>query len=239
MATKGYEVLGDQVTVHRQVGELRDPISKEVTGVQNGMGQTYYKGEVIPANAVSPDVIAALEDEDHPSHAHVSALLAETSDEPRENTAERLGVPFADYDSMSEEDILGSMRFLPSGTVAAIKRYERENEGRSTIVNFQTGHGVDPDAYAEDRVGGGLNEEAGSEGKKKVSKIKTRAVPDEGPVEQGDGVTGIGVGKRAEGKEGEEHSDSARGGTRRRRRTRAVKKDSEMGSGSGGDGSQS
>jgi hypothetical protein len=239
MATKGYEVLGDQVTVHRQVGELRDPISKEVTGVQNGMGRTYYKGEVIPADAVSPDVIAALEDEDHPSHAHVSALLSETSDEPRENTAERLGVPFADYDSMSEEDILGSMRFLHSGAVAAIKRYERENEGRSSIVNFQTGHGVDPDAYAEDRVGGGLNEEAGSEGKKKVSKLKTRAVPDEGPVEQGDGVTGIGVGQRSEGKEPTEHSDEAKsGGTRRRRRTRQTKPSGGESSGSGGDSSE-
>lgn len=226
------EVIGDEVTIHAVVGELKDPISKEVIGHQHGNGRTYLKGEVIPVSQVSPDVLAALEDEGHPSHDYTSSLLAYSGEAPREDTGKRIGVPFEDYDNMDEEDILGAMRFLPSSAIAAIKQYEADREGREQIVNFSAGYGVDPDAHAEDRVGSDLQD--ADEGKK-VRKIKTRAVPEEGPVEHGEGVTGTGEGTQPHGRLSDGDDDSPKGGARRRRsrRVRSTKsEDEESGSSS-------
>ena len=80
MATDTYEVLADEYTVHKQIGELTDPITGAVTGVQQGSGKVYLKGDVLSAADVSPLIIEALEDEDNPNHDYVSKRLVKSSE---------------------------------------------------------------------------------------------------------------------------------------------------------------
>src|SRR4051794_6159477 len=107
-----YEVLTPEYTVHRKVGDLIDPVSGNNVGTQNGRGATYINGEKIPAEEITPDILEALEDESHPSHAYVIKRLKKSSGEAAQNLRERLGLPFDDYDSMDEADVLAVMRHL-------------------------------------------------------------------------------------------------------------------------------
>src|SRR4051794_32507337 len=99
------EVIANAVTVHRSVGELTDPQSGQVTGVQNGRGKTYLNGAVIPRDAVTPDILTALEDEDHPAHESISRKLKLVSSRSRAGDSE-VAEPFAGYDDLDEEEIL-------------------------------------------------------------------------------------------------------------------------------------
>lgn len=230
MATT-YEVLVDELTVLRQTGELTDPISGRVIGIQQGQGKTYFKGEKIPEENVSPVLRDALEDSDSPLHETISKRLKKSSGDASENTAMRLGVPFAGFEDMDEDEVLAAMSSLPSATIQAIKQYEGQGQGRERIVNYSIGFGESPLDRQEGLVGsdlGDADEEAA------VARLTTREVPEEGPVQPGEGITGTGDPQVPYGSAKEAEGDDKPAARRSRRsRTTKTKSDSDEGSGSG------
>jgi len=188
MATDTYEVLKDGTTLHKDVRELTNPMTGDVVGYQRGNGKIYLEGEIVKAADVGSLYKDALEDEDHPAHEYVAARLRKVSDEPSEDINRRLGVPFAGYDDMDTDEVVAAMRNLPSATIQAIKRYESsKDEPRSEIADYSIGFGEHPD----DRQLAELDVPPAAGGKA-VSKITTRNVPEDGPVQHGEGVTGTG-----------------------------------------------
>jgi len=186
--SEGYEVLVPELTVHKAVGILKDPITDKEIGVQQGQGKIYLQGEVIPAGDVSPLLLAALENEDHPSHDSVCKKLAKAgTNEASVNTGARLGLPFEGYDDMDEAEIVAAMRVLPSRAISAVKRYESLREDpRDLIVNYSVGHGESPTDRLKGRVGSKRGPAA--EGKK-ASNLTTREVSED-DVQLGEGITG-------------------------------------------------
>jgi len=229
-----YEIVADEVTILKQTGELIDPITGRSLGIQQGAGRVYLKGEVVPASEVSPLMIEALEDEDHPGHEAAAKRIKKVSDDPRENVELRLGVPFAGYDEMDEDEILAALRVLPSSTVQAVKTYEAgQDDPREKIVNYSIGFGQDPAARQEGRIGSELDEEQRDEADKAVAKLTTREVPEEGLVQVGDGITGTGDPQIPHGSRSEDDEDKPP--ARRRSRRARTQKDEGAGEGGGSD----
>lgn len=188
--TRSFVILGDEVTLHRATGLLRS--QGVVTGVQQGLGDTYYAEETVKVNEVAPFYLAALENENHPSHDYVSSMIGFAEDEESKvDLARRLGLPFDGYDDMDLEDILAAMRVLPSTTVQAIKQYEKEHEGRVEILNYSIGFGESPEARQTGVVSSDL---ADADTSKAVGRIRTRQTP--APADEviapGEGITGTG-----------------------------------------------
>jgi hypothetical protein len=232
MATKGYEVLVPELTVHREVATLRSPATGEVIGRQNGRGRVWFQGEVIPPDELSWDYIEALENEDNPIHRHVAAKLRPVSDEPRQSAEARLGVPFAGYDEMDEGAVLAAMGNLPSAAIQRIKEYEAmRDEPRERIVSYNVGFGESPVDRQEGRVSSDV---ADGDDSKAVRRLKTREVPEEGIVEPGEGITGTGDPIIPHGSSEEGEPKSARAPKRRGRRQRQQGGDSK-GDGESGD----
>jgi hypothetical protein len=210
-----YEVLVDELTLHRNVGEIKDPLTGETVGVQNGRGETYYKGEKVDEADITPDVLNALEDKDHPSHEAVSKRLKKASGDAERDPAVRLGAPFAGYDDMDEDDIVNAMRVLPSAAQMRIKEYEAtRDDPRERIVDYNIGFGESNIERQEGKVGGDLVEEGDERDPeaKPSARLKTRTVPDEGRVEPGEGITGTGDPEIAYGSVKDEESGDMKGG---------------------------
>jgi hypothetical protein len=193
--SKGYEVLVDELTVHKAVRELNHPITGEKIGWQQGQGETWFLGEVIPPEAINPEWAEALESGEGSLYESLKEKLKPSSDEPAVSDAVRMGMPFEGYDDMEEDDILAAMRVLPSATATRIKEWEaRQDEPRDAIVHFNIGYGVSPGDYQEGKVPGGDASTEGDESKP-VRAIRTRqvaAVDEDGPTVPGEGVTGTG-----------------------------------------------
>lgn len=206
----GYEVLVEEYTAHRDVRELKDK-EGNVTGRQLGLGKVYYRGEVIPDNALGQVYKDALDDDENDSNEWLSKRIKKVSGDASEDPKKRLGLPFTDYDDMDEDDVVAAMRHLPSGLIQRIKQYEEEHgEGREKIVGYIIGFGSDPDARQEGRVGSMVAEDDDREEApedKATAKLTTRDVPEEGNVTHGEGYTGTGEGAKPYGKEKAEESD--------------------------------
>ena len=183
---KSIEVLVDEVTALRTVNEL--PQQDGSVRYQNGMGQTFLLGEVIPADQFAKNWYEALEngDEDDPLYQSLSKKFKLVSDDPSEDAARRLGLPFDGFDDMELDEIVAAMRVLPSATVQRIKEYEsKRDEPRTEITDYVIGFGEHPDErQLRELEVDDVDEE------KAVRRLKTRKVPDDGPVEFGEGVTG-------------------------------------------------
>jgi hypothetical protein len=187
----GYKVLVDELTVHKAVRELNHPITGEKIGYQQGAGETWFLDEVIPEDQMNPEWVEALESGEGELYEALSTKLEQSSDEPVLNEAYRMGLPFEGYDDMDEDDILAAMRVLPSPAVMRIKDWERKNEGRDSIVNYNIGFGESPD----DRPSGRLTPEESDEvdEDKPVRRMRTRSLDDEsGEFQFGEGITGSG-----------------------------------------------
>lgn len=225
-----YEILADELTLHKSVGEIKDPTTGEVVGVQNGRGVTYFKGEKVDEADITPDVLDALNDDDHPSHDAVSKRLKKSTGDAEQNPVLRLGPPFAGYDEMDEDDIVTAMRVLPSAAQQRIKDWEREqDEPRERIVDYNIGFGESALERQEGKVSGSLVEEGDERDPedKPTARLKVRTVPEEGPVEPGEGITGTGDPEKAYGSEKDDEAGDVKGtGTKRARggrRARQVK----------------
>lgn len=228
MANKGYEVLVDELTVHKAVRKLQHPITGEDIGFQQGAGETWFLGEVIPAESMNPEWAEALDSGEGPLFDALSDKLSASSGEPALNEAYRMGLPFEGYDDMEVDDILAAMRVLPSAAVMRMKDWERNkgDEAREEIVNFNIGYGESPD----DRLTGRIAPEESDEvdENKPVRAIRTREVDlDAGTVVPGEGVTGTGDPQVAPGtaaKAEEEGSSKKAGSGRAGRRPRPASK---------------
>lgn len=244
MATKGYEVLVDEVTVHKTISKLPQQDGSVI--YQNGMGQTFLFGEVVDPALVAEDWKEALESGEGALHDSLSKKLKPVSDEPSEDLVARLGLPFVGYDDMEEAEIVRAMSVLPSATIQRIKEYEgTRDEARTAIVDFSIGFGEHPD---ERQLAEPVNEdEQDISEDKPVRNLTTREVPDEGPVQHGEGITGTGeaqkpYGVEKEAEEGDEdakkakRSSKARGNVASARRGRRERQPKPTGGTSGSEG---
>lgn len=183
-----YEVISEtEVTVLKTVSKL--PQGDGSFKFQNGLGRTYLEGEKIAPEDVAEDWRDALEEKEGPLYEHLKNKLKPVGDDPDEDVVARLGLPFAGYDDMEEEDIVRAMSVLPSATIQRIKEYEsnRGDEARLGIVDYNIGYGENPTARQMTQIEGEeLNED------KPVRVLTTREVPKKGPVVPGEGVTGTG-----------------------------------------------
>jgi hypothetical protein len=185
---KGYKVVNvEELTVLQTVSSLKQPDGSTV--YQNGMGRTYLEGEIIPAELVAEDWKEALDSGEGDLYEALKDRLEPAStSEGGENIAARLGLPFEDYDSMDEEDVLKVMNVLPSGVVRKIQEYEAmRDEPRRTIVDYNIGFGESPEARQQTE----LEQNDGDENKA-AARLTTRQVPEDGPVVPGEGFTGTG-----------------------------------------------
>lgn len=219
---KGYEVLVDEVTVHKAVRPINHPITGESMGFQQGNGATWYLGEVLTRDDMNPDWADALDKAEGSLFVSLSKRLKPVFEEPALNEEYRLGLPFAGYEDMDEDSILSIMHVMPSATVMRIKEWEaRQDDPRSEIVNYNIGFGESP----QDRQSGKINsggEFAEEEDliDKPSRHIATRQVPDSGPVIPGEGITGTGdpvVAPGTAAARAEEEDDSDDGSSRQPR----------------------
>lgn len=216
------EVLVPELTLHKPVMPLVK--NGEVIGHQNGLGKTWFKGERVLVSDLSPDYIEALDDETHPSHAAVAKRIKRSTSDPKEDEELRLGLPFAGYGDMDEDQIVAILPNLPSATQQRIKTWEsKQANPRERITTFNTGFGESPIGRQNGEVNSGTAEDD-TDPDKPVRALKTRSVPDDGPVESGEGITGTGEPAVAPGTAAAEDSDEGDapvGPPRRRsRRTR-------------------
>lgn len=197
---KGYEVIGvDELTVPRTIATLQQ--GDGTVFYQNGMGRTYLRGEVIDPDKVADDWKIALDEgEDNSLYGHLVNKLRLVSDEPHEDIAGRLGLPFDGYDDMDAESIVRAMSVLPSATIQRIKTYEatRGADARSEIVDYNIGFGEHPDDRQLAQP-----QEVEVDPTKAAGRITTRNVPEDGPVQRGEGFTGTGDPQKAYGIEAE------------------------------------
>jgi hypothetical protein len=222
-----YKVLVDELTVHRTLAKLPQPDGSVLH--QNGMGQTYYRDEVIPDEEVAEDWREAMESGEGKFGESLKRKLEATSGDEESSTAARLGVPFAGYEDMEEDDVLNAMSHLPSAAINRVKDYEEQRDNpRERIVQYNIGFGESPIDRQEGRRSGELQERNPD---KAAAELVTREVPPDGPVVPGEGVTGTGDPQLAYGakkakEEGEPVGDirgTARTPARRGRRDRQPK----------------
>ena len=183
-----YKVLVDELTVHQTVAKLPQPDGSTI--YQNGLGETYYRDEVIPDDKVAEDWREALDSGEGPLNDSLSKVLEKSSDEGRAALL-RLGVPFAGYDDMEEDDVLNAMKSLPSAAI------QRDQGVRGSSVTTRVSASL---ATASDS--GSPPSTARKEGcqatcrtptrASRVARINVREVPEEGPVVPGEGITGTG-----------------------------------------------
>lgn len=184
----GYEVINvDEVTVHRTVNKL--PQADGSVKYQNGLGKTWLLGEVVPPEEMAEDWAEALDSGEGPLYEALKEKLKPVQDEPYEDAAMRLGLPFAGYDDMEIEDILAAISVLPSATIQRIKEYEQmRDEPREEIVDYVIGYGETPQARQVTEHAQVTEDDVDAD--KAVRRLQTREVPEDGPVVTGEGVTG-------------------------------------------------
>src|SRR5688572_23991713 len=127
-----YKVLVDELQVLEAIGEFHDP-NDNFVGYDH-VANLWFKDEVIPDNKVSPVIKEAIEDEDNPLHDYYEDKLEAVGGSKEQlDLARRLGLPFDDYDSLEEDDVIAAFRVLSGPVIAAVKEYEAAHEGRERI----------------------------------------------------------------------------------------------------------
>jgi len=217
----GYKVLVDEVTVHKTITSFPQPDGSTVH--QNGMGQTYYRDDVIPDDDIAVDWKEALESGEGKLNDSLSHVLEKTGDEGGVSSR-AAGVPFVGYDDMEEDDVLAALKALPSAAQQRVKEYEAtRDEPRERIVGYNTGFGESPMDRMEGKVSGDLQEAT----EKPSARIATREVNvDDNEVKAGEGVTGTGDPQKPYGAEADKEKGDVKGQglkSRRGRRDRQPK----------------
>jgi len=209
-----------EVTVLRKVADLRND-QGDVIGYQQGLGYVALPGQVLEDQDVSPLVLEALNDEDHELHESMSLKFEIVTGDEGDSPA----VPFEGYDDLDEEEVIAAITNLPTAAKLAVRRYEEANENRQAIVEYNIGFGESNLMRQEGKVGSDVQE---PDEDKESGKITTRNVPEEGPVEPGEGITGTGDPKVKPGTKKLSGSKSgAKRPVRRRRRARTTEKEKE------------
>lgn len=182
-----YEVKIDELQVLEAIAELSDANGNSL-GYEH-RSNLFLNGEVIADAQVSPVIREALEaqDEDDPTYRHLRGKLEYVSDARASlNVAQRLGLPFPDYESLSEEEVVNAMRVLPGAVVQAIKEYEASNDRREAILTYNAGtrEGL------RDRIEGKLSSDRDDSQEGPTARFKTREVSesDADPAEVEPGV---------------------------------------------------
>lgn len=217
MATdaKAYEVLIEEVTVHQDVRQLLHPITGEQTGFQLGNGKTWFEGEKIPADQVGSMYKEALADSSNPLYESLSKKLRPVSEA---SESDAMSEPFPGYNEMDDNEVVQAMRVLPSATIQRIKDYESaKDEPRDAITSYNIGYGEHPDTRQMTELE--VNEDE-MDDNKAVRRLKTRHVPEDGPVEHGEGITGTGEPQKGYGEEEDGEKGDVKGGPKRARRGR-------------------
>ena len=199
-----YKVLVDELTVHSTVAKLPQPDGS--FRYQNGLGETYFRDEIIPDNKIAEDWREALESGEGNLAEALSKKLEATSGEESSDTGRRLGIPFAGYDEMEEDDVLNAMKSLPSAAIQRIKEYEgQRDDPRLRITGYNVGFGESAVDRQEGKVSSDLQD---TDESKAVAKLNTREVPEEGLVVPGEGITGTGDPQMSYGSRDQEEEDA-------------------------------
>lgn len=218
--TDTIEILVDEVTLHQETLPLTNS-DGQVVGAQLGLGKTRFKGERVPVAEVAQVYLDALDDEDHPSHASAVKRYKRSTKDPQEDAMLRLGLPFPGYEDLEDDQIVALLPNLPSETVQRIKEWEgKQDEPRERIVTYSVGFGESPLDRQEGNVNSGTAEDD-EDPDKPVRQMRTRSVPEDGPVESGEGITGTGEPASQPGSAQDEESGSKAAPKRRSRRTRS------------------
>lgn len=238
-----YKILSDELQVLEALSAYRDPVTGEVNGY-NHKANLWLKGEVVPDKKVSPVIKEALDNEDpeDPTYQHLQGKIEKVgSGQEQLDAARRLGLPFDDYDSLSEDEVVGALRVLSAPLVQSVKEYEAQNEGRSRILEYNVG----TREAADDRLRGDaaiVSEAQPAATDKAAGEIQTREVS-ENDVVPGEGYTGSdpvrepGVAASKEGASEEESSTGSAESTRKPQRRRGGNR--SKGSGNQGGGASS
>lgn len=177
--------VGESLGVLKAISTYTDEAGN-VTGYEH-QSVPYYDGETVPRGEISPVILDALDeaDENNPIYAGLKDRLVPADGESAVNTQIRLGVPFADYDALSEDEVVDALRLLSGPVIAAVKEHEFNGLKREKILLYNAGtrEGV------TDRIEGNLSADLAPADPKPTATRVTRAVG-ESSVEPGEGWTG-------------------------------------------------
>jgi len=167
---------------------LRDMNGNEVG--YDHLNHTYYNGEIIPNEKISPVVIEKLKstDENDKAAQRLQKVLVEVDENGESlDLKRRLGVPFEGYDDMEEDDIVAALHFLPGEAVQAVKDYEATRETpRYKVTSFNVGRRDNNfERVAGDPVRSSVRQDA-AEGKASAALV-TREVGED-TVQVGEGL---------------------------------------------------
>jgi len=142
-----YRVLGDAVTVHKALSELRNVATNRLEGYDT-VGTVYPKGAVIHDNDVSPIIRALVEAGD----PHTSSVLEYVEDEEVNTLLDQLTPEQqAAYDLAAQEARLGPypLDVGHTGAVAAPGVIDPAAASEKSKLQAAAGQVVDPDAPLE------------------------------------------------------------------------------------------
>lgn len=128
-----YKVLVPELNVPYSIGVLRDIYGNEVG--HSHVNETYFEGDVISADKVSPVVQELVERGD------LEGRLEKVSEEPKLGLEHRLREA-GKYADLNVDEVRALFNVLPSDAVQAIKEYEAEHgQNRPEIVEYDIGRG--------------------------------------------------------------------------------------------------
>jgi hypothetical protein len=160
-----YKVLVPELSVPASIGELRD-IYGNVIG-HSHVNQTYFEGDVLSEDQVSPVVQEAVE------RGELDGRLEVVSEEPGPNLSARLREA-ENYADLSVDEVRSLFAVLPSDAIQAIKEYEAEyGQNRPEIVEYDIGRG---EAFTDRLLGKVGSDHQDADEDKPVSDIVSREV---------------------------------------------------------------
>lgn len=172
-----YKVLVPELSVPRSIGVVRDVYGNEAG--YNHVNKTWFEGDVLSEDDVSPAVQEAVERGD------LEGKLEVVGDDVEAGPA--TVQPVVGYDDLSVEQVRGLFGVLPSESITKIVAYEREHKNRDEIVLYDIGRG---EGYL-DRIDGTIGSELDDATEKPVSEHVTREVGEDS-VQFGEGTIGDG-----------------------------------------------
>jgi hypothetical protein len=164
-----YKVNVEALLVPKAIAELDDG-NGNITYEHKNV--TYYYGEAVPRDEISPEILDALDEADENNKLYQSLRDKLVPGEGSDALSVRLGVPFAGYDDLDEDEVINLFRVAPGATVAVAKEYEARNQNRPKVLAYNVGtrEGV------TDRLDGNLSSERDDPAEKPTADIVTREV---------------------------------------------------------------
>ncbi len=153
-----WKIKVDSVAVPRCLLEYEDEGGNKK---YQHVSKVYTKGQIVPDRNVSPLIQKLYEDGDE----HTLSVYEKVSNDEEENLP-----PFNGYSDLDENEVRAYMYNKSSDEIEKIKKYERDHQNRSGIVDYVIGYGEAPQDRKENNVIGqsGSQKAAGVDSAKKL-----------------------------------------------------------------------